>query len=118
MIDQRGRLGHIRNIEQMGIGMKKRLFTLIAMASVALLTLVACSNPNIDTAKVRAAMQSIAADQKVQLETALTAIDAGKYKDAYLPLRKVANGAKLDGAQRKIIEDTIAKVRAKIAKGQ
>jgi hypothetical protein len=52
------------------------------------------------------------------LEVALSDIDAGKFKDAYLPLRKVANSAKLDGNQRKILADTITKVRAKIAHGQ
>ena len=98
--------------------MKKRLFTLVAVASLAFLALVGCSNTNIDTAKVRAGLQSIGADQKVQLEMALSAIDAGKYKEALLPLRKIAFGAKLDKTQRKIVKDTIEKVRAKIAKGQ
>jgi hypothetical protein len=108
----------MRGLNQKAIAMKKRLFTLVAVASFAFLTLVGCSNPNIDTAKVRAGLQSIEADQKVQLEQALTAIDAGKYKEALLPLRKVADGAKLDKTQRKIIVDTIAKVRDKIARGQ
>jgi outer membrane murein-binding lipoprotein Lpp len=97
--------------------MKKRLFTLVAVASLALLTLAGCSN-NIDTAKVRAALQSIGPDQKAQLELALSAIDAGKYNDALLPLRKVAVGAKLDKQQSKIIDSTLAKLRAKIAQGQ
>jgi hypothetical protein len=98
--------------------MKKRLLTLVAVASLAFLALVGCSNPNVDTAKVRAGLQSIGTDQKVQLETALSAIDAGKYKEALLPLRKVAYTAKLDKAQTKLLANTIAKVRAKIARGQ
>jgi predicted negative regulator of RcsB-dependent stress response len=98
--------------------MKKRLFTLVAVAGLVCLAVVGCSNPNIDTAKVRAALQSIDAGQKAQLEQALTAIDAGKYNDALQPLRKIAFSAKLDKNQGKIIEDTIARVRAKIAKGQ
>src|SRR5271170_3872123 len=97
--------------------MKKRLFTLVAVACLALLTLAGCSN-KIDTAKLRAALQSIGPDQKAQLETALTAIDAGKYQDALMPLRKVAAGAKLDAEQSKIIDATLAKVRAQIARGQ
>ena len=98
--------------------MKKRLFTLVAVASLAFLALVGCSNPNVDTARVRASLQSIGADQKVQLEQALSAIDAGKYKEALLPLRKVAYTARLDKKQTKILQETIEKVRAKIAKGQ
>jgi len=98
--------------------MKKRLFTLVAVASLAFLTLVGCSNSNVDTAKVRAALQSLEPGQKEQLELALSAIDAGKYKDALLPLRKIAFGAKLDKDQSKILKDTLDKVQIKIAKGQ
>jgi hypothetical protein len=98
--------------------MKKRLFTFVAVASLAFLTLVGCSNSNIDTAKVRAALQSIDAAQKEQLEMALAAIDAGKYKDALLPLRKIGLGTKLDKDQNKIVRDTLSKVQIKIAKGQ
>jgi cytochrome c-type biogenesis protein CcmH/NrfG len=97
--------------------LKKWLFTFVAVVSLAFLAPPGCSNPNVDTAKVRAALQSIPGDQKTQLETALSAIDAGKYKEALPPLRTVAFGAKLDAKQRKIIEQTIAKVRAKIAQG-
>jgi hypothetical protein len=98
--------------------MNKRLLTLVAIVSLAFLGLVGCSNPNVDTAKVRAAMQSIKPEDKIQLEMALSAIDAGKFEDALLPLRKVADGVKLDKDQRKIIVDTMAKVRAKITQGQ
>jgi hypothetical protein len=98
--------------------MKIRLLTLIAVASFACLALVGCSNPNVDTAKVRASLQSIGPDQKAQLELALSAIDAGKYNEALLPLRKVAYSAKLDKDQIKLVKDTIEKVRAKIARGQ
>jgi uncharacterized lipoprotein NlpE involved in copper resistance len=108
----------IRALIQSVIAMKKRALTVVAVVSFVFLALVGCSNPNVDTAKVRAALQSIAADQKVQLEMALSAIDAGKYKEALLPLRKVAYGAKLDKNQIQIVQDTIEKVRAKIAKGQ
>ena len=98
--------------------MKKRLITFFAVAMLALLTQAGCSNPNVDTAKVRAALQSIEPAQKEQLEAALTAIDAGKFKEAYPPLRKIANTAKLNPDQNKILKETMAKVQAKIAKGQ
>ncbi|MGD0812927.1 MAG: hypothetical protein ABSA83_04940 [Verrucomicrobiota bacterium] len=98
--------------------MKHRLLTLVAVVSFALLAVVGCSDTKIDTAQVRAGLQSLGGAQKVQLEGALTAIDAGRYKDALLPLRKVAFSAKLDSNQRKILGDTITKVRAHIGKGQ
>jgi hypothetical protein len=104
--------------KQMGYAMKKRLFTLFAITGLAGLVLVGCSNSKIDTAKVRLGLQSIDDSQKAQLETALTAIDAGKYKEAYPPLREIAYGAKLNQNQRKIVQDTMEKVRAKIATGQ
>ena len=102
----------------MGYAMKKRLFKLFAIASIAGLALVACSNSKIDTAKVRAGLQSIDDSQKAHLEAALTAIDAGKFKDAYSPLREIAYGAKLNQDQRKIVQDTMNKVKAKMAAGQ
>jgi hypothetical protein len=98
--------------------MKKRLFTFFAVACLVLLAVVGCSNGNVDTAKVRAALQTLNAGQKEQLELALTAIDAGKFHDAVLPLRKIALGAKLDPDQVKLVKDTVAKVQAKVAKGQ
>jgi hypothetical protein len=98
--------------------MKKRLFTFVAVASLAFLTGVGCAPPKIDTAQVRTGLQSLGPEQQVQLDVALKAIDAGKYKEAVLPLRKVAFGAKLDGNQREIIEDTMKKVREHIAKGE
>jgi hypothetical protein len=98
--------------------MKKRFFTLVAAASLAFLFLVGCSNKNIDTAKVRAGLQSLDGPQKEQLEAGLSAIDAGKYKEALLPLRKLAFGAKLDKTQSKILKDTLEKLQVKIAKEQ
>ncbi|MGP8198491.1 MAG: hypothetical protein ACLQU4_03190 [Limisphaerales bacterium] len=98
--------------------MKHRLLTLVAIVSFAFLGVVGCKDIKIDTAQVRAGLQSLGDAQKVQLEVALTAIDGGRYKDALLPLRKVAFSAKLDSNQRKILGDTIAKVRAHIDKGQ
>ncbi len=89
------------------------------MASALLLVVGGCSNNNIDTAKVRAAFQSgLDQGQKDQLEIALADIEAAKYKDALLPLRKVAFGAKLDSSQRKILKDTMEKVQRKIAQTQ
>ena len=98
--------------------MKKLLITFAAMVALALLATTGCSNNKIDTAKVRAAMQSLGQQDKAQLEVALTAIDAGKYKDALLPLRKIVIGTKLDKTQNKIIKDTIEKVQIHIAKEQ
>jgi predicted negative regulator of RcsB-dependent stress response len=100
--------------------MKKRFLSWYLLASVAALSvlLVGCSNPNVDTAKVRAAMQGINPAQMAVLDQALAAIDAGKYKDALMPLRQVAYNAKMDKKQAKVLEETIGKVRAKIAKEQ
>ena len=79
---------------------------------------VGCSNPNVDTAKVRKVMQGISPEEMPHLEEALSDIDAGKYQDALMPLRRVAYAAKLTKDQTQLLEQTIAKVRAKIAKGQ
>ena len=96
--------------------MKKRLFTFVAVASFAFVALVGCSDQNVDTAKLRAALQSLDGAQKAQLELALSDIDSGKYKEAVLPLRKIGFGAKLTKEQAKILQDTMTKVQAKAAK--
>ena len=93
-------------------------FALVALASLAVLAGAGCAPPKVDTASVRAGLQGLGPGPKAQLEVALTAIDAGHYKDAVMPLRRVAFGSKLDGNQRKIIEDTMTKIRAHIAKGE
>ena len=98
--------------------MKKRLFTLIAVAGLAVLPLAGCSNSNIDTAKIRAAMQSIDAGQKATLEQGLADIDAGKYKEAHPLLQRVAFGAKLDQDQNKLLKETMKKLEAKMAAQQ
>jgi hypothetical protein len=96
--------------------MKKRLSIFVSM--LTLLAVTGCSNKDIDTAKIRTAMQSLEEGQKAQLEAGLTAIEAGKYKDALLPLRKVAFGAKLSKDQGKLLKDTMDKLQAKIAQQQ
>ena len=95
--------------------MKKRLLKFLAVAGLVALTVVGCTNTTIDPAKVRAACASVDPSQKAKLEQGLKAIEAGKYNDALLPLREFAFGAKLDKSQVEIINDTIAKVRIKIA---
>jgi len=77
---------------------------------------VGCSNSNIDTAKVRAAFASVQGDPKMQLETALAAIDATNYVAAVAPLEKAAYELKMDTNQREILMDTLKKVRAKAAR--
>ena len=96
--------------------MKKRLILLSAMTALALLAAVGCSNKNIDTAKVRAAFQSLTGDGKRYIEEGLTAIDQSNYVAAVRPLKNVAYTVKLDKSQRAVLEDTIAKVEARAAK--
>jgi hypothetical protein len=98
--------------------MIKRLSARAAFLALLMFSMVGCSNDNIDTAKVRASMQSLDSSQKQELESALTAIEAKRYKDSLLPLRKVAFGAKLDKSQSKLLKDTMDKVQVHIAKGE
>jgi hypothetical protein len=93
--------------------MKKQLTAFVAMAAFVGLVGAGCSNHNIDTAKVRAAFPSIDGDAKEQLETGLSAVDAGNYVAAVKPLEKASYEMKMDKDQRKILQDTLKKVRAK-----
>ncbi len=96
--------------------MNKRLILLVALAGLAWLGVMGCSNKNIDTAKVREAFQTLSGDPKDILEQALKQIDQSNYVAAARPLKKVAYTVKLDRNQRAVLEDTIAKVEARAAK--
>ncbi|MGA2750845.1 MAG: hypothetical protein ABSG59_18905 [Verrucomicrobiota bacterium] len=95
--------------------MKKRLISLLAIAGLVCLAGAGCSNHDIDTAKVRQALQSVGGETKEQLELGLAAIDSSNYVAAIKPLEKVAFGAKMDVQQSKVLQETIAKVKYKIA---
>jgi hypothetical protein len=96
--------------------MKKRLIRIFAMTGLIVLAALGCFNKNIDTAKVRAAFQSLSGGSKQYLEQGLQAIDQSNYVAAIRPLKKVAYTTKMDSIQRTLLEDTIAKAEAKAAK--
>jgi hypothetical protein len=97
------------------VSMKKRLTFLPLLAGMVCLLPLACSNKSIDTAKVRAAFASVAGAPKQQLDEALGDIEASNYVAAVEPLRRVAYSVKMNATQRKLLEDTMAKVKAKAA---
>jgi hypothetical protein len=96
--------------------MKKRMIQIFAVASLIAAVALGCAKPKIDTAKVRAAFQSLSADAKQNLEEGLTAIDQTNYAAAIKPLKKIAYTVKLDKDQRMLLEDTIAQAEARAAK--
>jgi hypothetical protein len=103
---------------------KQRLFSrafaslavMIAFIAMVLTGATGCSNPNVDTAKVRAAMQGLPPEQMALLNQAMADIDAGKFKEAFQPLRQLGYAAKLNKDQSKVLQETIGKVRVKMAK--
>ncbi len=95
--------------------MKKRLIFLPVLAGLLCLAASGCSNKNIDTAKVREAFQSVSGDAKEQLEEALKDIEASNYVAAVKPLRTVAYTVRMDANQRKVLEEMMKKLRAKVA---
>jgi hypothetical protein len=96
--------------------MKKRLIQISAITGLVVLVACGCSNKKIDTAKVRAAFQSLSGESKQYLEQGLTAIDQSNYLAAVKPLNKVGYLAKLNKEQGHLLEDTIAKAEAQAAK--
>jgi hypothetical protein len=96
--------------------MKKRLILLVTVVGLACLVGSGCSDKNIDTAKVRAAFQSLTGDGRQYLDQGLKSIDEGNYAAAVRPLQTLAYKVKLEKNQRDILEDTISKVEAKAAK--
>jgi hypothetical protein len=96
--------------------MRKWLILLVTLTGLAWLAVSGCSNNDIDTAKMRAAFQSLSGDAKQYLDQGLKAIDENNYAAAVRPLKTLAYKVKLEKNQRDILEDTIAKVEAKAAK--
>jgi len=96
--------------------MKKRMIQILAAAGLSVVVALGCSQPKIDTAKVRAAFQSLTPDVKQNLEEGLSAIDQSNYVAAIKPLKKIAYTVQLDSNQRLLLEDTIAKAEARAAK--
>jgi hypothetical protein len=77
-----------------------------------------CSDSEIHIDKVRAALQGLPPEQEARVEESLADIAANNYGAALKPLRALALGAKLDETQRKIIQDTVLKVKLKAEKQQ
>jgi hypothetical protein len=96
--------------------MKKRLMLIFATSGLVWLASLGCSNNNIDTAKVRAACQSLTEGAKDVVEQACKDIDQSNYVAAIRPLKNIAYTVKLDKDQRLILNDAIAKAEAKAAK--
>jgi hypothetical protein len=94
--------------------MKKLLFQFILLAGLLAFGATACSNHQIDTAKLQTAFQSAPADVRADLDKSVAAITAGKFSDALPPLQHVAFAAKMSEQQRLILTDTIKKVKAKV----
>ncbi|HUC85825.1 MAG TPA: hypothetical protein VL970_11580 [Candidatus Acidoferrales bacterium] len=95
--------------------MKKRLLYVFAVSGLIAFAASGCSNKNIDTAKVRAAFQTLSGEGRQYLDQGLTAIDQSNYVAAVRPLRTLAYKVKLDKTQRDLLEDTITKAEAKAA---
>jgi hypothetical protein len=93
--------------------MKKRLFLLVTVVGLACLAGSGCADKKIDTAKVRAAFQSLTGDGRQYLDQGLKSIDDGNYAAAVRPLKTLAYKIKLEKNQRDILEDTITKAEAK-----
>jgi hypothetical protein len=91
------------------------LIFLPVLAGLLCLAASGCSNKNIDTAKVREAFQSVSGDSRAQLEEALKDIEASNYVAAVKPLRTVAYTVRMDANQRKVLEEMMKKLRAKVA---
>jgi hypothetical protein len=93
--------------------MKQRLTFFPLLAATLCFLPLACSNKNIETAKLREAFASAGDGPKQQLDQALADIEASNYVAAIEPLRKVAYTVKMNVTQRKLLEDTMTKVKAK-----
>lgn len=96
--------------------MKKRLVLFVSVAGLSWLSILGCSNNNIDTAKVRAAFPSLNGEAKDILDQALKDIDQSNYVAAVRPLKVLSLRVKMDKDQTLILKDTLTKTEARAAK--
>jgi hypothetical protein len=99
--------------------MKQILFTLVALAGLALFGLTGCSKSGggIDTSKVESAFQTVSQADKAELQNALTAIKSGDYAGALASLQKAAANVKLTPEQQQSLKDLVAQVQSKLTEG-
>jgi len=92
----------------------RRTLATIVLCGVTLLS--GCSDSEIHIDKVRAAFQGLPPEQEARVEESLKDISETNYAAALKPLRAVAMSAKLNADQRKVLEDTVLKVKLKADK--
>jgi hypothetical protein len=95
--------------------MKRLLSSLAVMGALALGGTVGCSDRDMHLDKLQSAFQSAPAETKAELDKAIADINSTNYPPALATLQKVAFATKMTEEQRKIIEDTIHKVRIRIS---
>jgi hypothetical protein len=94
--------------------MKRLLFCFLIIGALAVGGAISCSDRTMHLDKLQSAFQSVAPDTKAQLDKAVADINSTNFTDALTVLQKVAFGTKMTEDQRKILEDTIRKVRERI----
>jgi hypothetical protein len=98
--------------------MKLLLFSFLMIGALAIGGAMGCSDREMHLDKLRTAFQSASPETKAQLEMAVADINATNFPDAFTALQRVAFATKMTQDQRKILEDTIRKVRIKISPGK
>lgn len=92
--------------------MKTRAIILLLAAGAA-----GCSNNNIDTAKVRAAFAGEPQGARALVDSSMHEVEISNYSAALGPLRELGFKYKLSGGERKILADTVHKIRVKAGMG-
>ena len=93
--------------------MKKLLLQFVLLAALMAWGATGCSNQEIDIAKLQSTFQGVTPEARPYLDQGVAAIKAGKFAEALPALQHVAYAAKMNQAQRLVLEDAIKKVKAK-----
>ncbi len=94
--------------------MKRLFFRSLLAGALALGGLVGCSDRQMHLDKLQSAFESAPPNSKAEVAMAVADINATNYPAALSVLQKVAFATKMTGEQRKIMEDTLRKVRDKL----
>lgn len=90
-------------------------YALVLISGMVLLGLWGCKpEGGLDTAKVQSAFQTAEADDKAEVDKAISSIKSGDYTGALASLQKASANLKLTEEQKSALADLINQVKAKV----
>jgi gas vesicle protein len=86
----------------------------VGVLAVAAMALVGCTKSGVDTSKVESSFSEAEPAAKSAVDQVVTAVKAGDYAGALVPLQKLASNAKLTPEQQQAVKDLMTQVQEQV----